>query len=432
MYPLFEHLKFSFSTVKRALTSNDGKVLLSNFSWLTALQIASYIFPFITYPYLARVIGVDGFGKIAFAAAIVAWIQTIVDWGFGYTGTREVAKNRDDVAKLSSIFSNVLWARLFLALICFVLLVVLTFFIPLLKQNAVVIFYSFLLIPGHIFFPEWFFQGIEKMKYTSIFNLAIKFFFTIAIFIFIIKPEDYVLQPLLTSAGFLLSGLISFFVVYYKWGVKVKSPDIKVIFGYLKDSYDVFLGNLFPSMYNNFTAVFLGSIGNASATGLYDGGNKFVNVIQQFIVILGRTFFPFLNRRNDKHTMYAHLNLGIALVASISLFLLAPFFVHTFLSIEFEDSITVLRILSPSIFFLALGTVYCVNYLYVIGEDKIATTITIITSLIGLALAYPMIKWFSFIGAAINVLFTRAIMGVWHMMAAKKIMNNRNKNSQNE
>lgn len=61
--------------------SKEGKVLVSNFAYLSLLQIAGYIFPLLTLPYLARVIGAEGFGKIAFAAAIMTWIQTIADWG---------------------------------------------------------------------------------------------------------------------------------------------------------------------------------------------------------------------------------------------------------------------------------------------------------------------------------------------------------------
>lgn len=63
---------------QQAIKTRDGKTLASNFAWLTVLQIAGYVFPLITLPYLARVIGVEGFGKIAFAGAIIGWMQTII------------------------------------------------------------------------------------------------------------------------------------------------------------------------------------------------------------------------------------------------------------------------------------------------------------------------------------------------------------------
>ena len=102
------------SLFMRILRSKDGKVLASNFAYLSLLQIASYIFPLISIPYLARVLGVDGLGKISFAAAIIIWIQTIADWGFDMTGARNVAQTRDDRKEVSKIFSDIFWSRIFL------------------------------------------------------------------------------------------------------------------------------------------------------------------------------------------------------------------------------------------------------------------------------------------------------------------------------
>ncbi len=83
-----------FNKINNIKKSGDSRTLIANFGYLTLLQVAGYIFPLITIPYLAKVIGVDSFGKITFASAIIVWFQTITDWGFNYTATRDVAKNR--------------------------------------------------------------------------------------------------------------------------------------------------------------------------------------------------------------------------------------------------------------------------------------------------------------------------------------------------
>ena len=97
-----------YKTVKM---SKDSKALFSNFSYLTLLQIAGYIFPLITIPYLSRVIGANGLGRIAFGAAVITWFMSISTWGFNFTATRDAARCRDDLSKLSTIFSNVFWCR---------------------------------------------------------------------------------------------------------------------------------------------------------------------------------------------------------------------------------------------------------------------------------------------------------------------------------
>ena len=202
---------------KQIINSKDGKTVFANFGYLSLLQIAGYVFPLMTMPYLARVIGADGFGKIAFASAVVVWIQTISDWGFNLTATRDVAQNRTNKEKVSQIFSNVLWARCLLTILSGLLLTVAVLVIPYFHENAEIIFITFLLVPGHIFFPEWFFQAIEKMKYITIFNLILKLIFTVAVFIFIHDRNDYIIQPLLTTTGYLLCGFGALYQILLKW-----------------------------------------------------------------------------------------------------------------------------------------------------------------------------------------------------------------------
>ena len=216
----------SFKRIKTILQTNkDGKVLLSNFSYLIILQIAGYVFPLLTMPYLARVIGPTGFGKIAFASAIIIWVQTVADWGFNFSATRDVAKNRDDIVKVSEIFSNVFWSRCVLMLLSFLILLALIFTIPDFRNDADIILVTFLLIPGHIMFPDWFFQAVERMKYITFLNLLAKFLFTIAVFIFIKSSNDYILQPLFNSIGFCICGIISMYIILHKWHIRLLKPN---------------------------------------------------------------------------------------------------------------------------------------------------------------------------------------------------------------
>lgn len=44
------------SSIKRIQQSKDAQRVFANFSYLSLLQIGSYVLPIITYPYLAKVI----------------------------------------------------------------------------------------------------------------------------------------------------------------------------------------------------------------------------------------------------------------------------------------------------------------------------------------------------------------------------------------
>ena len=411
-----------FTEIKKQIAaSKEGRTVFANFGYLSLLQIAGYVFPLISMPYLARVIGVDGFGKIAFASAIVVWIQTISDWGFNLTATRDVAQNRNNKELVSRIISNVLWARSVLTLLSGIILLLVVLLVPYLRENADIIFVTFLLVPGYILFPEWFFQAIEKMKYTTFFNLFLKLVFTVAVFVFIHKREDYLIQPLLTTIGYLLCGIGALYLIFKKWGYTLYKPQWIEIFKTIRNSTDVFVNNLMPNLYNSFSVMLLGFFGGSTANGIYDGGNRFPSIFYQFQSVLSRAFYPFLSRRPDKHSFYAKLNIVSALVGSVILVLISPLIIKIMLGDEFEKSVVVMQILSFSVVFLAMGYTYGTNFLIINHKEKPLRNLTFISSIVGMCVSVPLVYYFSYIGAAVTVLLCRGLLGVGSYVLAKRI-----------
>lgn len=407
--------------IKQIIGSKDGRTLATNFGYLSLLQIAGYLFPLITLPHLARVIGVDSFGKIAFASAVVVWFQTVADWGFNFTATRDVAKNRDDEQKISEIFSNVLWSRIFLMLISFLLLIVVIFIVPQFRENKVIILITFLIVPGSILFPDWFFQALERMKYITILNLLSKLLFTLLIFIFIKEKSDFIFQPLFNTLGGLLSGVIAMYFIIVRWKVKIRRPNFKVIIQTIKESTDVFINNIMPNLYYSFSSLLLGIYAGSVSNGLLDAGSKFVNISQQFMGVIARTFFPFLSRKIDKHHVYVKINIFISLLLVFILFMLAPLLIKLFFIEEFYPAINVLRIMSLSVFFISLRNAYGTHFMILIGYEKQLRNLIFIGSVIGFMLSFPLIYYFDFVGAAINIVLVQAIMAFMVVIQAKRV-----------
>ena len=396
--------------------------MLANFSWLAALQFAGYVFPLITMPYLARTIGTFGLGKIAFAAAIIVWIQTIADWGFNFTATRDVAQCKDDKEKVSHIFTNVLWARCLLALASGILLLVATILIPSFKESWLIILLTYLMIPGHIFFPDWFFQAVEKMKYVTILNILFKLLFTIAVFVFIKDDDDYILQPVFTTLGYLICGGCALFLILKKWDYSIYRPDFKAIIATIRSSTDVFLNNMLPNLYNSFSVMLLGQFGSTSAIGIFEGGNKFISIVSQFQSILSRAFFPYLSRRSDKIGVFASINMLVAVFFAVGLFVFSPLLVKIMLGPEFTDSVIVLRILAVSFVFMALNNTYGQNYLIVTKHERELRNLTVVSSLIGMAISIPLVYYYSYVGAALTILVSRILLGSLSYIYYLKLM----------
>jgi PST family polysaccharide transporter len=105
--------------LKNKLKVQDNRVLMSNFFSLSALQMATYLFPLITFPYIVRTIGVELFGVLSMAMALITFFQIFTDYGFGLSATKEISIHRDNPTRLSEIFSSVLTIQFILMLISF-------------------------------------------------------------------------------------------------------------------------------------------------------------------------------------------------------------------------------------------------------------------------------------------------------------------------
>lgn len=402
----------SVERINRMLKNDDVKRLIENFASLTVLQVAGYIFPLITIPYLARVIGVDKFGQIAFATAVMIYFKTIVDYGFNYTATRDIAKVRENKDKLSEIYSAVMWAKIGLMIIAAVILLILILIVPKLYEMRLLLVLSFCIIPGYIMFPEWLFQGLERMKYITILNVLSKFVFTIAVFVFIKEEKDYVIQPLLLALGFFVAGLISLRIISSKYKIAFLKPSKRDIVNVMSRSTDVFVNQLVPNIYNSFSILLLGFFGGTYFNGIFDAGNRFTNISQQVLNVISRTFFPYLSRNIEKHAVFLRLNIIASGGMVLFLMFFAPYIIDYFFTSEFKDAVLVLRILSISLLFLSLSNIYGTNYMILQGYEKNLRNITIICSVFGFCIAWPLIYYLNFVGAALTISITRGVLGI--------------------
>lgn len=405
--------------------SKDAKRVISNFSYLSILQIGSSVLPILTYPYLARVIGVEGFGKIAFAMSIVVYFTTITDWGYNFSATRDVARNRENLDSISKIYSVVTSSKLFLLFVSAIIMVILIFSVPQLKEDFLVYILSFSIVIGQTIFPEWLFQGLENMKFMVVLNIISKLIFTMLIFIFIKSPNDYVLQPLFAGCGYILSGVISLYFIHRKMKLRFKVSNFREIYVSIKNSFDVFLNNLMPNLYTSVSVLILGFFWGGVANGILDGASKFYSICAQFLSVMSRAFFPFLSRKLEKHSIFVKMKLSMTIVLALILFLGADFFINTFLTNSFRESVLPLRIFAISLIFHSLTNIYGTNYLILIGKEGVLRRITVFISILCFILAFPLIYYFSYIGAVLTISFARVLLGSIVYIIAKKEKNKR-------
>jgi len=408
----------------RVRQSKDGRVLGENLFYITLMEIARYIFPLITIPYLARVLGVVGVGKVAFAAAVMMWVNTIINWGFNSSAVRDLAQNRDDKVFVSKHFSVVLWSRMLLMVLTTVVLVILTFVIPKFRDIADLLMASFIAIPANIIASTWFFRGMEKMKYNTILSVIAQAVFTILVFVFVRDEDDYVLQPLLGSLGSVVCAVISVAIIKKEFDVKLHRPDFKQMFVQIKGSTDIFINELMPNFYNNFSALLLGFYGDAAANGIYDAGKKLCNIFNTIHGAAISTFFPYFSRKTHRHSQFAKINIVVSVFVSLLIFIFAPLLIHLFYGDKFMGAVLVARITAFALVGITLNYVYGTNYLIVIHREHLLRNITIVVSLIGFGVAFLLIPQLGVVGAACTYTISSLLIGVVPMIVSLYIKKN--------
>lgn len=338
--------------LKNIVNTEDKKRLFSNFFSLSMLQAFTYILPLLTLPYLVRVLGVDKFGLVMFAQAFIIFFHILVDYGFNLSATREVSINRDDKEKLTEIYSSVMTIKFILLGVSFIILSITVFLFEKFSSNWELYYYTFLFVIGQAMFPIWYFQGIERMKYITIINILSKFIFTIAIFIFIQKEDDYILVPILNGLGFMVGGLYSLWIVYTHFNQKFKFQNLQTIIIYFQDSSQFFLSRVSVSIYTSANAFVLGLFTNTTMVGYYSIAEKLYMAMQGLYHPLVNTIYPYLTK--SKNIVLFKKLFIIVFLLNIMVVVFVYIFSHDIINILFnlisdEVNIVLLILVSSSI-----------------------------------------------------------------------------------
>lgn len=407
-----------FSKLKR---SRDGKRLVKNFGYLSLLELTSHLFPLITLPYLGRVIGVEGFGILAVGAAVISYVQSITKYGFEYSSVRDVARYRDDIEEVSKKVSLTYFSKFFLMMVSVLILGICCLTIPFLRDNSLVIWCTFLLVPGVVLNPDWVFQAFEDMHFITIRSLIAKTITTAFIFVLIKHKEDYLWQPVLEAIGVILPSLMGMYMMHRKYGIHIVVPSLRSIIKELKDGFNMFVTVFLPTIYTHLNVLLLGSVQGTFATGIYNGGTKFTGLAFSVFKLISRTVYPLFSRKMNQHALYVRVSLALSVCISLLFFFFAKPLVLLLLGPEFEETIKVLRIVAFTPIAMSLMNSYGVNYLVLKNKENLMSRIIIIVTCIGLVLGITGAVLFSYIGVAVASLTTQFIRAGLVTWQAKKI-----------
>ncbi len=401
------------SQMNKPASAAKTNSLIKNFMFLVMVQIANYVFPLISLPYLVRVLGPEKYGLIAFAQSFIGYFILITNYGFDLSATREVSIYREHKDKLSEIFSSVIYAKVLLLLFCFV---VFLFFLQIdkFRKDFLVYVLTFGLIVGQTLFPLWLFLGLEEMKYITILTVLERAVFTVCIFIFIKNLNDYVYVPLFNTIGYLISGILGFLIAVLKFGVIFRTPKLKNIFSQIKQGWNSFVSTTSVSLYSTTNIFILGLFWNNVIVGHYAAAEKLIYAVQRLLVPLSQTVYPYISKTAHEKKEEAiffikrilHINIATGIILGITIFLGAGLIINIVLGPMYQQSIYVMQVLAFLPLASAVANVLGFQTMLPFKMDSELVKASLIGGLINITAAFILIPFFAHLGAAAAFLST--------------------------
>ena len=430
MMPKGYHKILQFiAKLKKYTDTEEKKRLLSNFLFLSLLQGANYILPLMTLPYLVRVLGVEYFGLLAFATALITYFQVITDYGFNLTATREISIYRDNKQKVLEIYSSVMTIKVVLTVLSFLLLLILVFSFKKFSGDWEVYVFTFGTVIGQVLFPTWFFQGMECMKYITYLNILTKSLFTVAVFIFVQQQSDFRNVPILLSMGNIITGIWSLIIIKKKFGVTFQVQSMSTIKHYLTDGWHVFISNIAISLYTVSTTFILGLFTNNIVVGYFAAADKLIQAFKSLMGPVFQTLYPYITKKvHISKTEGLRIIRTVTIYIGIFTFLVSAFIfifsgsiIHILLGDQYSNSIVLLRIMAPLPFMIALSNIFGVQTMLSFGKKQAFSRILLIGSVLNLILSMILVPMFEQVGSAISVTIVEIFITIAMTFYVRKI-----------
>jgi PST family polysaccharide transporter len=412
-----------FKSLPHILKSREVKRLLENFFSLSVLKLVNAVLPFVTLPYLIKVLGFQQYGAIILGLSLIAYFQAITDYGFNLSSTREMVQHRKSIRQVSYIYSKTIVTKIYLLIFSLVILVNLILFVPKFQEDSSVYLLMCLMLIGQTLLPEWFFRGIEKIKYITFMDVIVKTAFTIGVFLLIKKPQDYWLYPLLYGISFILVAIYSNYIVIKVYGIKFSFVDPVKIIKNLQTGFPLFINQFMPNFYNNTSTFLVGMLLGKVEAGIFGAVRQIANIASVFNAVVSTVFYPYLLRKKEKFQLFSKLYILVFFILIIGMMAIHSY-IFQWVGISGDSASTIFILFLIGVFFIAIYSLYATNYLIPRGYDRIVMKNTIFISIMGLVTSYPLIKVFGSLGGALNIAVAQLLMGILSYFYYLKIHKN--------
>ena len=181
------------------------------------------------------------------------------------------------------------------------LLILFAFIAPSLPDLGQVLVYAFYLVSvcTYALLPDFMYRGLEQMATITVRAVAIKFFATMMIFLFVHQPGDYYMVPLFTAIGNVGAIVFVYWHLFSKVGIHFCRVSWRQVWEELKESSQFFLSKVASSINSNLNGILLNSMAGATATGLYTNADKIIGAARSGMSPIADSLYPHMMKHRN-------------------------------------------------------------------------------------------------------------------------------------
>lgn len=423
-------------------TKNSATTLKKNVFLNTIFRIISIVAPFITAPYLSRVLMSDGIGVYSYTQSLVTYFTMFAALGTVSYGTREIARKRDNKEERSKTF----WEIELISIICSGIALAIWIGVSLVYSEYKIFLLIFsLCILATCLDISWFYAGLEKYKYTISINLLFKVLSVVLIFTLVKDINDLWIFILIYS-GSLFCGNLSMWLFLPKFLclTKIDKHSLKTHF---KETLVYFIPTIAASLYTVLDKTLIGALiqGNVTVevegqetikkvseieSGYYEQATKIIDMVKAVAFIAINSVMcsriSYLYKKSDEENIKRltiktfEITLFLSIGAMFGLIGISQVFVPSFFGDGYEKTVTILQILAVLVPIICISGVLGSTYYTPVGKRKQSSYFLLAGAGINLILSAPLIIFFKSIGAAIASLIAESLIMILYVIYCKK------------
>lgn len=389
------------------------------------VQLISLGLPLLTLPYLAAVLGAEQLGRMAFALSVAQILVILTDYGFNLSASKAVSVNRHNPDKVAEIWCSVTLVRVFLALAGLACIGISALIFERARNELGLFLIAYVMVFGNVLYPQWLFQGLEKLKIISMVQLVARVIVFSLIFILVKSSSDIYWATFLQAGGYMFSGILALPLTLNALGFKrLRWPSPYKLIEQLKQGWHLFLSTAAINIYTTSNAFFLGIFVEPAMLAYYHVAEKLIRAVQTLYGPVSNAVYPHVSKLaasgQDKVLRFNRNMLlisgGVAFVIGVTVFVLAPFTVESIFGSAYKPAAEILQVFSVLPVIIVVSNIFGIQTMLPLGMESAFSRVLMAAAVFNFAVFIPASFWFGVYGAAwANVsveLFVTITMGL--------------------